>query len=504
MRDVILGGVQVHRARTHVVRAVPAKTPSVNPSRHAGSGDDPVASAFAAWSARLRWDALTEATRRAALDEVMDFTGCLIAGRAALGMPAWLDVFLEEGARRSASVAGGHRASAWTAAMANGYFGHVLELDDTHDLAVLHAGASAIPAALAVAEHRGDVQPATLLAAIVAGIEISCRLGVATDLSLVEGGWIYSALLGHFGAALAAAHVLGLDEARTRDALGIAYCFACGNHQSSREGAQTKHLQPGIAAGNGAKAALMAARGLSGVSAPFAGEDGFARTYLHGRFDAARALRNLGAELEIERLSIKPYPSCRLTHPAVTAALALRAQLGDDLAGVRALTIRIGGQAHDVVGRAEPFRLAPSRWLDAQFSVFWTVAVALRYGAVTPQHLLREVPPGPEVSAWIARMRAEPITGSALRDVGACVLEARGSFGTRCVEATQARGHPGHPLSAAELLDKFCANVALAGLDRDAARELANDLLNLDRAPDIGALVRALQRAQPIRPAGEL
>ena len=471
----------------------------MNASHDAASVDDPVVSRFAAWSARFDWNVLPGSTRRAALDEVMDFIGCALAGRAAVGMPAWLDVLVEEGIARSATIAGGHRAAAWTAAVANGYFGHVLELDDTHDLAVLHAGASAIPAALACAEFRGDVQSTTLLAAIVAGIEINCRLGVATNLSLVEGGWIYSALLGHFGAALAAAHVLGLDEAKTRHALGIAYCFASGNHQSSREGAPTKHLQPGIAAGNGVKAALMAARGLNGVSAPFQGEDGFARTYLHGRFDPARAIRGLGDEFETERLSIKPYPSCRLTHPAVTAALALRAQLGDELRRVRTLTIRMGRQAHDVVGRAEPFRLAPARWLDAQFSVFWTVAVALQHGALTPRHLLEEVPPRPEVSAWIARMRAEPIAGSALRDVGGCVLEASGSFGTLRLEVSQARGHPDHPLQATELLDKFCANAALAGVDRNAALTHAHELLALDRAGSIEPVVRVLQRT-PLSP----
>src|SRR5690606_120499 len=138
-----------------------------------------------------------------------------------------------------------------------------------------------------------------------------------------------------------------------------------GNHQSSREGAVTKHLQPGIAAANGVKAALMAQRGLQGVDAPFMGEDGFARVYLHGRFDPTRAVRALGSEYEAQRLSMKPYPSCRLTHPAVSAALALRAKLGDDLARVEAVRVRMGTQAHDVVGRPESFRLAPSRWLDA-------------------------------------------------------------------------------------------------------------------------------------------
>jgi 2-methylcitrate dehydratase PrpD len=464
--------------------------------------NDAVASEYSAWSASLRWDTLTESSRRATFDELLDFVGDAIAGRAAVGMPPWLDVLLEDGGKNSASVAGGHRAAPWTAAMANAYFGHVLELDDTHDAAVLHAGASAIPAALAAAEFRGNVDAAALLAAMVVGIELNCRLGVATDLSLVEGGWIYTALLGHFGAAAAAARVLDCDETATRHALGIAYCFASGNHQSSREGAPTKHLQPGIAASNGLKAALMASRGLHGVTAPFQGEDGLARTYLHGRFDAARALRGLGAEFEIERLSIKPYPSCRLTHPAVSAALELRRRLGDDLNRVSSLCIRMGMQAHDVVGRAEPFRLAPSRWLDAQFSVFWTVAVALCHGAVTPAHLFREVPPGAQVRCWIERMRAEPMAGSASRDVGACELEATGLFGRVRVTAAQAKGHPDNPLSATELLDKFGANAELAGLTPDEAQKLAGDILTLDRAPDLSALVRALARRQPAHPAG--
>jgi 2-methylcitrate dehydratase PrpD len=463
-------------------------------------GDDIVASTFARWSCGLDWNAFDIALKRAARDELLDFAGDMIAGRAAVGLPPWLEVLLDDAGRHSAAVTGGQRASPWTAAMANGYFGHVLELDDTHDEAVLHAGAAAIPAALAAAEFRGGVSGAKLLEAIVGGIELTCRLGTATDLSLVQGGWIYTALLGHFGATLAASHVLQLDEPARRHALGIVYCFASGNHQSSREGAATKHLQPGIAAANGLKAALMAQRGLNGVASPFTGEDGFGHVYLHGRFEAERAVRALGNHYEAARLSIKPYPSCRLTHPAVSAALALREKLGSDLERVQSIVLRMGSQAHDVVGRSEAFRLAPSRWLDAQFSVFWTVAVALCHGSLRPRHLLDDVPPGPAVRAWIQRIRAEPIAGSALRDVGACEIEASGPFGRVGVRAAEARGHPDAPLSAQELEAKFCANVALAGMGNAEARELAAALVAIDRSPDLAPLMRALHRPQARTP----
>lgn len=469
---------------------------------HSSHVDDPVARSFAGWASGLRWGDLPDAVQRAAHEELLDFVGDLLAGRAAIGMPAWLDVLIDDAGTKSATVAGGHRAAAWTAAMANGYYGHVLELDDTHDIAVLHAGASAIPAALAAAELRGEVPGAVVMEGIVAGIEASCRLGVATDMSLVEGGWIYSALLGHFGAALAAAHVLGMDEDAARHALGIVHCFTCGNHQSSREGAPTKHLQPGIAAANGLKAALMAQRGLKGVSAPFVGEDGFARTYLRGRFDPGLAIRDLGTTYETGRLSMKPYPSCRLTHPAVSAALDLRAQLGERLGQVELVRIAMGRQAHDVVGRAVGFRLRPTRWLDAQFSVFWTVAVALAHGEVTPRHLLEQVPPGAEVQRWIERLHAEPMDGAA-RDVGACVLEASGPFGTVRVEAAEAKGHPDNPLSPEELQRKFAANAALAGLGGQEAGRLAADLLGLAGAPGVQCAIAALARPQPRTPIKE-
>lgn len=471
-------------------------------AHHSYQVDDPVAAAFAAWSCRLRWSDLDARVRQAAAEELLDFVGDLLAGRAAMGLPAWLDVLVDDAGRKSAAIAGGHRAAAWTAAMANGYFGHVLELDDTHDIAVLHAGASAIPAALAAAELRDGASGALVMEAIIVGIEASCRLGVATDMSLVEGGWIYSALLGHFGAALAASHVLGLDEDATRHALGIVYCFTCGNHQSSREGAPTKHLQPGIAAGNGVKAALMAQRGLKGVSAPFVGEDGFARAYLHGRFDADRAIRDLGVAFETARLSMKPYPSCRLTHPAVSAALALRGKLGERLHQVEFVTISMGKQAHDVVGRAVPFRLRPTRWLDAQFSVFWTVAIALSQGSVTPKHLLDEVPPSPDVQGWIERLTAAPMD-SAARDIGACVLEASGPFGTLRVEAAEAKGHPDNPLSPAELREKFTANVALAGITSEEAERLAASLFVLGDAGDVSTVLDLLARPQSPLPIKE-
>jgi 2-methylcitrate dehydratase PrpD len=182
---------------------------------------DPVISAFAHWSNVLRWDALAEKTRVAAKFELLDYLGCLIAGRALMGTPGWIDELVSRGGRADAAIVDGPKVPAPTAALANDYYGHVLEYDDTHDAAVLHAGAAAIPAALAVAEYRNITEPKKFLQAMLLGIETTCRLGMATGLNLVDGGWIYTPLLGHFGAAAAAAHLLDADARLFSNALGI-------------------------------------------------------------------------------------------------------------------------------------------------------------------------------------------------------------------------------------------------------------------------------------------
>jgi 2-methylcitrate dehydratase PrpD len=293
-----------------------------------GLGEDRLATRFAEWAAELTWDRMPVRTRTIAARELLDLMGDMAAGRGLLGMPPCLNAVLDAAGGGRARFIGGGTTSPAAAALVNGYFAHALELDDTHDEAVLHAGTPVIAAALAAADHRGGVSGKELLTALVIGIELVCRLGVATKLNLVEGGWIYSALLGHFGAATAAAKLLADDVNVLRSALGVAYSFTSGNHQPTREGAETKHLQPAIAGSNGFTAALMAASGLRGVRQPFLGEDGLSRVHLRNRLEADRALQDLGDAFEIERLSFKPYPSCRLTHPAVTAALELHRRLG--------------------------------------------------------------------------------------------------------------------------------------------------------------------------------
>lgn len=462
---------------------------------HSVAGSDPVLEPFIGWSDSIRWKEVPASTRRLLKIELLDYLGGAIAGRAVVGMPPWLQVLVDNGGREDAYILGGPAVPANVAALCNGYFGHVLEFDDTHDAATLHAGSAPIPAAMAAAGRRGRTSGEDFCEAVLLGIELTCRLGVATRLNLVKGGWIYGALLGHFGATLAAGHLLNRDPAALRNAFGIAYCLVCGNHQSTRESAPTKHVQPGFAASNAILANLMGAKGLDGVKQPVSGEDGLARVYLHELFDAAVATSELGSRFETERLSFKPYPTCRFTHPGISAALQLRERLAGQIASVEKLELIVGPLAHDIVGRPEPTRLSPSTRMHAQFSLQWTVANVLCHGELTPRQLVEEIPPRAATRALIERMECKVIENAADRDIGGCVLRAHGSFGVVEVSGDHARGHPDNPLSDTELLQKFHANTALAGLDERTSASLANELMEIDAQADVGPLLKRMAHA---------
>ena len=157
--------------------------------------------------------------------------------------------------------------------LVNGTAAHAFELDDFHN-AKLHPGAVVIPAAFAVAEARG-IGGARLETAIAAGYEVMIRTSLALDPS--EGrlrGWHLTAICGTFGAAAAAAVLMGLDAERTAWALGLAGTQSGGLFAFNADGTMSKRLHPGRAAQAGIMAAELAELGFSGPTQIYEAEDG--------------------------------------------------------------------------------------------------------------------------------------------------------------------------------------------------------------------------------------
>ncbi|NCF10411.1 MAG: MmgE/PrpD family protein, partial [Gammaproteobacteria bacterium] len=155
------------------------------------------------------------------------------------------------------------RLPARAAALANGTQSHALDYDDTHFGHIGHPTVAVLPAALALAEQR-DTSGEGLLAAYLVGVETACRLGAALGPDHYAHGFHQTATSGSFGAAAAAARLLGLDREATAHALGLVATRASG--LKSQFGTMGKPFHAGMAAANGVEAATLAAHGF--VSRP--------------------------------------------------------------------------------------------------------------------------------------------------------------------------------------------------------------------------------------------
>ena len=278
---------------------------------------------------------------KAVKTNILDTLSCALAGSSAKAIAEVADLVREwAGAPQADMFVFGGKFPAHHAAFVNGGMSHARDYDDTHDAAILHAGVSTVPAAIAAGQLRGKFSGADLIAAVAAGLEVTCRLGVAIKVDIIETGFIYTSLLGYFGATAAAGRALGLTENEMLNAFGIIYSSVAGNHQVTRDASLMKRLQPGLAAQAAVAAVQLAKRGIRGSQGVFDGADGFFRVYFQDRVDGEVVRKDLGKRFELLNLSYKPYPCCRDTHAAIDAVLQLRSRVQRPASDIQ--SIRVG------------------------------------------------------------------------------------------------------------------------------------------------------------------
>ncbi|MFG1204622.1 MmgE/PrpD family protein [Xanthobacter aminoxidans] len=314
---------------------------------------------------------------------ILDFVGNIVRGGFETDSAPSLRTLVEKagfGAPGPCTVLGesrGHGPAA--AALLNGAFGHSLDFDDTHAASSLHPSAPVIPAALAAAELTG-ASGADFVAAVIAGYEVCCRLGLALDPTRhYARGFHPTATAGTFGAAAAAGRLLGLAPKTIAAAFGVAGSQAAGSLQFLANGAWNKRYQVGAAAMNGLLAALLAAEGFHGSSAAIEGEHGFLKGYSDGA-DPAVTVAGLGQHFETLRIGLKPYPSCRYTHAALDEIIALRAEHAFQACDIQQVDIGLHRNGIKLTADPLPEKRRVRAVVEGQFSMPFTAAVALDQG----------------------------------------------------------------------------------------------------------------------------
>ena len=445
--------------------------------------DDTIASRVAEWAFHVDWSDVPEVVRERAALHVLDCVG--------LGFACSRDDFAGIAAAAltdpgPASIIGmSQQLSMRDAALMNGILIHGLDFDDTHPAGVIHASASSLPAAMAVAENR-HLKGSDLLLGYLIGVEVSSRVGIGARGGFHAKGFHPTGLAGAFGSVVAAARLRGLGIDALAAAQGIVGSLASGSLQFLDTGAWTKRMHPGWAASTALTAVHFAAAGWEAPPDVYEGRFGLYASHVPDDYevDPEAVVRGLGEDWELLRVAIKPFPACHFTHAFADATIGIVEQYDlkpDDIADVVCL---VPEPIIPIVCEPMQAKLKPRSDYDAKFSLPYVVGAAAVKRRFTLSELDAPALVDTATLAVASRVRYEVDPESTYPEFfcGEVVLTTKDGRVFRHRESVN-RGAGDRPLSSSEIQRKFMDNVEVV-TSRAVGQCVLESIMGLAEAQD--------------------
>ena len=440
--------------------------------------------ALAEFAADLRPGDLPPQVRESAKILLLDALACAFAGHRGeetaqvTGMASSLAQSGEN------TVIGGGRLSLAGATLLNGYLITAVTMCDVHRPTLTHITPEVMPPALAIAE-RDRVAGGELLAALVAGLEITTRIGIGLDQAAFRGrGWHGPGVIGPFGAAAAVGRLLGFDGDCMARAFGLAGSQSAGTFAAW--GTPTVKWHQCRAALSGLMAALLAERDFIATREFLTAPDGGLYGAWTGGGSPETATEDLRGRWELQRISLRLWPAATALQEVLTALSGLTARGGiafDDIAGVE---IELSRTPFDMHGGFGTYRAK----FEALLSAHYVAAVFLRDGTLTLDQFEPACYDDPALRAFAAeQVEVRPGPGLAPGEAAVEITMRNGE--TLTGHCDHPLGTPENPLSYAQVADKF--RTCAAGVLPDGRIEdIAAMVADLEALADARELVAAL------------
>ena len=419
---------------------------------------------------------------------LLDTLGCIILGAQTPPLNKMLSIIKRFGGAGSSTLIGkDYRTDCLNAALFNGAAAHAYEFDDLHRLSVIHPGAVIIPATLALGESL-NVNGRTILLAIVAGYEVMIRIGMALGKSHYYF-WHTTATAGVFGSAAACSKLLQLDSESILNAFGNAGTQASGLWEFKSDGAMSKLLHTGRASQSGMLSALLASEGFTGAKRILGGEKGLLKATSKD-YHLEKVDENLGEKFRLLETSVKLYPSCGHTHPAIHAILKLQKRAHFPISDIHEVIVRTYSAAVDVAGVENPVNP-----YQAKFSLKYCVAIALKEGGVKLQHFTERVLEDLTLRKLMSKIKIiiDPELDKAYPNEWLTSITILLKNGNKLEEsAAYPDGDPEDPFWKQQVISKFM-NLTSGILEESVGKEVVKKTLSFDSLSDVRDFITLLR-----------
>lgn len=436
---------------------------------------------LARYASELRYEDIPPRVLERARNTICDSVGAIVFG---FSLP-WTQMVADYANRYGAGgksrilAPGGALVQPSMAALANGTSAHSFELDGATKPSVgVHPCATIFPAALAVCQERG-IGGKALLTAFVAAAEVMLRIGAATKHSNELRGFHAPGTTGPFGAALGVGKLLGFDQSRMINTLGIAASMSGGLLQFARSGTggMVKRLHFGRANESGVLAANLAERGFTGPHDIIEGEFGFLRVFCDN-FESAELTKDLGKTFLTLNIYMKMFACHGSSQGHLHALRALQQQhsfSADDV-----VAVEVGG--NQTIVKRHDIR-APKDPLIAQYSVPFAVALAFYRDPADPRSFDESAISDPRILALCERIKLHQEEGAGhMAAVASITLRLKDGRVLRN-RVTDFKGTPQDPADRDDVYKKYC--VLTRDCERQRMDEIFDRLQNLETEHDL-------------------
>lgn len=447
--------------------------------------------ALARFAAELTYEAVPPPVIEHVKLCLIDTLGCGLFGSTLPWSKIVADFARDLGGKRESTVWGRRfKVSAPNAALANGTAVHSFELDDLHKTSIVHPGSIAVPPALAMAESIGGCGGREFLTAVVAGYEVAIRVGMSVGTSHLQRGFHPTGTNGAFGAGAAAGRIIGLDAEKMTHDLGIAGTQAAGL-MAAQYSAMVKRMHAGRAAQSGVYGALLAKRGLTGITNILEADFGGYCKAMAAVSDLSTLTAGLGEKFETGRVGFKPYAAGGSTHTGHEAVKSIMAT--NHLSA--GMIDRIIIHTTTVTYHHTSWEYKPEGVTAAQMNLQYVAAITALEGEVFIDQFTEAKVTSPNVIEFSRKV--EVIADPELDKLGpefrhAVIAEIKTADGrTFSARVDTARGSDKRPMSTEEVIRKY---EALAGrvLGRERVAELQETVWRLETVSDMRELAGRL------------